>query len=234
MLFLILLTGILLRWAVYEKTTRFPRDEAIYLNAAEMICNGQNCENVYLRPLLPPYIAASMAKLFPVKVSTAFRLMNLAASCLLILAGYRIGRQCFGNTVPGLLAALFFAVHPYLLEMSMTALREPLYWLFFALAVYFGLKLLKNQKTIMDTALLGGVTALSILCRIEGAELLSIPTLVFVSSLVFKGRWSELSWKFWLLRALCWGGSLTMVLLLFAVSAFRYTGYFWYPLFWRI
>ncbi|MES1213727.1 MAG: glycosyltransferase family 39 protein [Singulisphaera sp.] len=119
----------------------------------------------------------------------ASKFYGVLAATLAVLPLFGWARRQFDERV-AVLACLLYATHPKLIEWSPEAVREPSFWLFFLLALYF----LWRAAAEVDWRLYllaGAATALTVLTRFEGWFLL-IPCC----------GWTLV--RFWHLSALRW------------------------------
>jgi 4-amino-4-deoxy-L-arabinose transferase-like glycosyltransferase len=110
--------------------------------------------HTYWSPLLPALIAFFCN--FFSDYELAGRMVSILASVLLMIPVYFLGKTVYDQTV-GLIAAAFIAIFPPLAFQSTLILTETLSMLFGAVAVLFGLLMLKRYSIAF--ALLAGASA---------------------------------------------------------------------------
>ena len=110
-------------------------------------------------------------------------LINLTAGMLLIPVVYGIVLRIWNDRKWALLAALFTAVHPSLIKLSIVIQRDSLYLLFFWGCVYFLFCLLTSGR--WPSAVAAGIlTGCAVMTRFEGLELFFL--WVVMSGLIWK------------------------------------------------
>ncbi|MFQ5601696.1 MAG: ArnT family glycosyltransferase [bacterium] len=136
----------------------------------------------YWSPLLPGFI--SFFCHFFSNFELAGRLVSVVAGAFLVIPIYFLGKEVFDKRV-GFVAAGFFAVFPPLAFQSTQILTEPLYMLFAILAIYTGLRMLKDYST--GRALLAGIcSGLAYLAHPQGVGFFLLLVLWIVAGSLFK------------------------------------------------
>ena len=118
-------------------------------------------------------------------------LINIVFASLLVPVGYGIVYSVTENKKIALVAALFFAVHPGICDLSIQVQREIIYLFFVgcALFLFFSGVRKKQWYSLCGT---GGALALGSLTRYETAEL----TLLFLIAVFVLAAARRISWKF--------------------------------------
>lgn len=178
----IVIAAFLLRLALFLQSSTAGRDGALYLSIIEQLQQGG-------LPVLPEILMERVGRELPplyllavfwitktgVDVQSAAIGLNLACGALLCAAMYGIAKNCFHSKEAAVAVALLAAVHPGWVELSGSALREPLFLLLTACGILAAQSaLLKRRPRRMAAA--AGLFLSAALCRYEGVlPLLLLP-----------------------------------------------------------
>ncbi len=165
----ICLAALAIRFAYWIQDPVLPRDSIYYLHMLDDFSrNGDNSPGSF--PPIPLWIWASMKRnnLAPEYYG---RLLNIVSDTFLILIVFKICRHLTQKKFFCLLAGAMIAVHPELVELSTSLLRESLMLLFLALSILIFLQYFKKLSII---ALVGAsfYAGTAFLCRYEAGEFL--------------------------------------------------------------
>jgi 4-amino-4-deoxy-L-arabinose transferase-like glycosyltransferase len=178
--------GLGLRLTYWTIRERPPRDEKVYIQTVENINNGDKDwqkKSGYMPPLMP-YTASNVCK-FGIAPETALHTLNMLYAMLWVWIMFFLCRDVFDNDKAGLLGMTIAAFNPYSIRMACQILREPLYILFFTLALWCAVKIIRQHCTnLLYPALLGMLTILGFYTRFEGAEIALFLPLAIVIILV--------------------------------------------------
>jgi hypothetical protein len=146
-------------------------DGVIYFELADKLEQGRvDPDDVsHLQSGTFPFALATLHRL-GLGWENAAKVYGVLAATLAVLPLFGWVRRQFDDRL-AVLACLLYATHPKLIEWSPEAVREPSFWLFFLLAIYF----LWRAAVEVDGrwfALGGAATALTMLTRFEGWFLL--------------------------------------------------------------
>lgn len=164
---MIFLAGILLRIVSLWQNPVMSRDAIVYVQYAESFPSSEGAA-----PPFPVMLILLLRLLHGAGFSweMAGWLINLTAGTLLIPVVYGIVLRVWNDRKWALLAALFTAVHPSLIKLSILIQRDSLYLLFLWGCVYFLLCLLSTGR--WPSAIAAGVlTGCAVMTRFEGLEL---------------------------------------------------------------
>jgi hypothetical protein len=103
---------------------------------------------------------------------TAGKLWGVTASTLTVLPLFGWARRLWGDRI-ALVAALLYAVHPEMIELGVEPIREPTFWLFFALGLY-AIDRAFGELKWRFFCLAGIATTLAFYTRTEGLVLLIV------------------------------------------------------------
>ena len=167
----IFLAGVLLRTVALWQNPVMSRDAVTYIGYAASFPSADGAA-----PPFPVMLILLLRLLHAAGFSWEMSgwLINLAAGSLLIPAVYGVVSLLWHDRRWALLAALFTAVHPGLVKLSVVIQRDSLYLLFFWGCVYFLLRLLTegDWPSAVAAGVLAGCAAMT---RFEGVELLLLP-----------------------------------------------------------
>ncbi len=163
----ILLTGGLLRIVSLWQNPAMSRDAITYIGYAAVFPSPEEAA-----PSFPVMLILLLKLLRCAGLSWEMSgwLINLTAGTLLIPVVYGIALRIWNDRKWALLAALFTAVHPGLIKLSIVIQRDSLYLLFFWGCVYFLLCLLTRGDWPSAVAA-GLLTGCAVMTRFEGLEL---------------------------------------------------------------
>ena len=163
-----------------QATSRFGAgtepDSATYLSAARSLSHGHKFLGIGGEPLtfFPPLFPAAVAAAHATGLSylSGARVVNAAAFGLLIIITVVWVRRLTGSRAGALVAGLFVALSPTLVDMGSSALSEPLFALFVALSLAL---LRENGRGARKLAFATGVAiAAAFLTRYVGFFLLPV------------------------------------------------------------
>jgi 4-amino-4-deoxy-L-arabinose transferase-like glycosyltransferase len=159
-------------------------DGAFYIRKAQRLESGvdQCASDAYDLNVYPILLAAFHRA--GLDWETAAKIWGVLAGSLTVLPLYGWARRVFDERV-ALLAGILYAVHPKLIEWSPELMRDPTFWLLFALALYCAWRAVTEVLPAWFAAA-GVATFLAIHTRFEGWFLL----------------WPLLLWSLWRLIAL--------------------------------
>lgn len=192
-LFGITLAGFGLRLFYLYMDPMVSNDAVFYIEQANLWNQGGWGQLAHDAAWVPPLLPWSMSRGIMLGFSawqTGITL-SIIAGTLLIPVSFVLSREFFSNGAWPLAAALFTAIIPRFLELSIQIQRESLYLLFFTLALWGAVKALKSNKNIY-WALSGGTVFCTALVRYEALEMIPF-ILIF---LIFRGIVCQRSyWK---------------------------------------
>ena len=122
---------------------------------------------------LPEYLVKILSEIFNSNVAETGIIINMLASIGIIYVIMEIAFLLFKKTKAVLVCGLLAATQPALVEYSNEIIRENFFILFLSLSFLFFLRYCSKENMLLG-GLSGGFTALCILCRIEGLELILI------------------------------------------------------------
>ena len=159
-LLLIVLVYLCRAWANFDRPIA-PDAALVYLPYAKRLFDEGtafflNPESVYVPPISYLWPAIFGGDVNAVKVA------NLVGGIFMVLLTYGIGRRAHSH-VAGLIAALMFAISPFLVSWIPTALSEPPFFLFTLLWLWGVSEVISGNKWAMPIAVIG--LTLSILTR---------------------------------------------------------------------
>ncbi len=168
---LLLLACLVPRFLMAWRIDTVCADGVIYFELAEKLEQGRaDPDDVsHLQSGTFPFALATLHRL-GLGWENASKLYGVLAASLAVLPLFGWVRRQFDDRV-AVLACLLYASHPKLIEWSPEAIREPSFWLFFLLAVYF----LWRAAVEVDLRWFvagGAASALTVLTRFEGWFLL--------------------------------------------------------------
>ena len=196
MMFIVLfcvIAGLLLRIIYLIKYPTQARDAYIY---ADFIYNWIELGKA---PIIKYYDIPPLS-IFLLKITTCLTgcdplkggiIINMAIGCLLIIVlielGWSLSQNFFITSITGLLAA----THPSLIHYSCQVLRENSYLLFLTLYFYCLTKYFKKRK-VVHIFLMANFSAMSVLCRHEGLELIVFSFFVLLLEVLTRRRFNHL------------------------------------------
>lgn len=144
------------------------RDSLTFLTAAEKIAAGDRMAlaSQHLQPLYPILLSLGCKIGFP---QTFGYFLNMVCAVCVMCCAYHVIASMLKSRAAGYCAMFFCALHPLLVEMDTTILRDSSYLCLFALSVVLTMNLAKNDRRV-DAALLGAVCGAAPLLREEGWE----------------------------------------------------------------
>lgn len=161
-------------------------DSISYLNTSiSLLSNNWKQTDADATLLYPALIA--FFHVLGLGVETAARSVSFVSAIALFFVVYLIGKKIAG-TKEVLIALALLAFNPFLINLSVSVLSEPLY----IALIYIGFLLLQNfvsQPTVLKGLLLGIVFGLSFIDRTEGIIFLVVIPLVMVVYFIF--RWKN-------------------------------------------
>jgi len=199
-LFLILLFGFLIRLYVVINAVTISNDSVTFLRMAERFSGGDygGIFNI-IRPPLYPLLTSFSSVIFG-EMELSARVVSLVFGTLVIPVSYAIGKLVY-NEKTGLVAALFVAIHPYMVRFSGEALTEGLYYFLTACAVYFGLKAVFHKSPRFMLAA-GVFTAFAYLTKPAAIGFLIVISIIVIA---YDSKSFKREWKFRLISlSLAW------------------------------
>ena len=180
---LLLIFGIAIatRLACTYFTPIFSKDGVHFLFLAGK-CHSQGLQSILGNPQHPlfPFLTSLFAYIFP-SLEVAARFVTFTAGILGLGFVYWTGLLLFGKRVAKW-AALFFAVHPVLVEINTDIITESLFSLFVLAGIALLVKILKSDRASKLLIFLTGISAgFAYLTRPEGLLLVAAGTfLLFI------------------------------------------------------
>jgi len=172
---LVLLLGILLRGMYYAFDYRISRDGAFYLYTARTWAECSSCKEALrdFRAMTPPLFIWLLSRSirWGCNPEIVANVLNGTANILLIVTAWFTGRFLFNSCIGAFVSALFFAVHPSVIEFAFDPIRESLSLFFVSLVFLFMIRMWKEAYWL-DWVLGGVFTACAIAFRYEPYELL--------------------------------------------------------------
>lgn len=161
-LIIIMILGLALRlfFVRYRFAVAFDEVNYLKLGVSGHLHGLADVLHTYWSPLLPTLISF-FCKFFP-DYEFAARMVSITAGVILLIPVYFLGKNAYDEKV-GILAAAFVAVFPPIAFQSTLILTEPLTMLFGTLAVFSGLKMLRQYSTghAVQAGLFSGLAYLS-------------------------------------------------------------------------
>lgn len=156
------------------------RDAYHYMNIAESWIKNGTIEKPTVFFPFSIWVMKIPCHFFYCRVQIAGITTNVIIGLLLILICMRISKMICNSEIITITAGLLMATHPSLVYFSCNYMRENVYLLNCCLCIYFLLKYLKKSNTFY-VGFAGVFTALAIMARLEGAELIPIALLCIVA-----------------------------------------------------
>lgn len=142
-IFMIFALALRLFFVRYRFAVAFDEVNYLKLGVSGHLHSLSEVLHTYWSPLLPTLIAF-FCNLFP-DYEFAARMVSILAGVFLLIPVYFLGKNAYNEKV-GILAAAFVAVFPPIAFQSTLILTEPLMMLFGTLAVFSGLKMLRQYS----------------------------------------------------------------------------------------
>ena len=145
-------------------------DTQDYINAANAFLNGTSYPrrsefHPMFRPPLFPFFISIIWSVFPNSI-LAVKLGQAFLHGATVFLAYKIVYKILERKVPAFIGALICAVNPLLLAHTTDFYTEPLHTFLCALAMFFLVKLFKDDKSIyLNAFYAGAVFGLATLCR---------------------------------------------------------------------
>lgn len=124
-------------------------------------------------PLLFPFILALLV-LSGISPASGSALIGILLTLAMIFCTYKVSSQLFKSKHYGLLAALLIAIHPYLIRMSVSILRDNLYIALVIFAITYAIYGITRKKSWHFWLSCGLMAGLASMTRREGIELFII------------------------------------------------------------
>ncbi len=178
---LLLVIGMGLRIGYRGMVERLDRDEITYIaNVEEFIATdgtgGQKQQFLLI------YIGAALHSL-GINIETGLRVFNLICSMMWLVMTYFLGKSVFDSTRAGLACLLLAVFNPYSIRISGQIMREPLYLLILSACLFGAIQVIRDNRILCYSIVLGVLPILGIMTRYEGAELLAVAPV----AIVFRG-----------------------------------------------
>ena len=213
------------KFAVWHLDPCISRDGALYLHKVQNWYDTGVLTPDWIPPFLFCLMRGGMALGLTAEVSGV--LLNLLMGSFITLAGYGIALESTQNKKIALLAAVFFAFHPGITDLSHEVQRDVPYLCLAGVTAWLAIAGIRRKKWYLWAAS-GAVAALSFMTRYETAELFP---LVFAALLVC-ALTKLIRWKSALLYGLSFGSFFAVTLAAFIwLSGFHhvfseYSNYF--------
>ncbi len=167
---------------------RISKDGVLYVQMAKNIESGARCEAFIENRRMPPLYILSITFLSNLGLSleTAGMVISIIAGSLLILPLFFVVRMCFGTKIAAF-SGLLIAVHPSLVRISSTIMRDSLFlslFVFSFASIVFAIQ--KNR--LLFWGLGGCFAALATATRAEGFEIIPAIVLWMIIDLIMKKR----------------------------------------------
>jgi 4-amino-4-deoxy-L-arabinose transferase-like glycosyltransferase len=207
-LILIILLGATLRLYMALNAVTICTDSVAYMTSAEMFSQGlfrEGIDSVY-PPLYAFFIA--FASLFFGDIEVSARMVSFVFATLAIPVSFCIGRRLYGDKI-GLLAALFAALHQYMIRYSGEVLAEGVYYFVVSMAVLLALGAI-FERSRLQMFLAGLFCALGYITKPEAIAFMPIISawIIFYRFGDIKNDWRErgillaLGWSVFILMAI--------------------------------
>lgn len=149
LIFCVLLLGFMLRGIAWHNTFLIDPDGALYIHQARAVYYSQwasltGCGLGYISNY--PILVAAAYKIFPDWIICA-RSISFIFGFLLLIPLYLMLRHFFDINVSAI-TTLIFAVMPMFVGRSVDALRDPTYWFFLVLGLYFFTARMKKENRL--------------------------------------------------------------------------------------
>jgi len=184
------LFGFFIRLYVVVNAVTISNDSVTFLRMAESFSAGDYGAifNIIRPPLYPLLTSFTSAVFGDMELSS--RVVSLVFGTLVIPVSCGIGKLIYNEKV-GLIAALFAAIHPYMVRFSGEALTEGLYYFLIGCIVYFGLKAVFEKKPAL-MLVAGVLTAFAYLTKPGAIGFLIVVSLV---AIVYDFKSLKHDWK---------------------------------------
>lgn len=189
-LLIIILFGFFIRLYVVVNAVTISNDSVTFLLMAERFSAGDFAAvfNV-IRPPLYPLLTSFTSTVFG-DIELSARIVSLVFGTLVIPVSYGIGRMVY-NEKTAVAAAVFAAIHPYMVRFSGEALTEGLYYFLTACVVYFGLKAVFEKRPSLMLAA-GVFTAFAYLTKPAAIGFLIVISFI---SIIYDLKSFKYDWK---------------------------------------
>jgi hypothetical protein len=169
--FVLMLLTFALRIAAAAHLDVICSDGAYYIQCATALESGdldtafqyRSGRNIYL-----PFLLA--AKIVVGDFEMGGKFLGVIVATLTVLPLWGLFRRLFDDRIAAV-ACFLYGVHPSLIKWAVEPIRDPIYWLFFTLALYF-LERARHSQALCWFVAASTLTALSVLTRTEGWLLL--------------------------------------------------------------
>ena len=187
MLLFILATS--LRVARCFIVNRISKDGVLYVRMAENVANGDDRAHSFIENRrMPPFyilmtVAVSKAGL---SMESAALLISVVAGSLLIIPFFSVVRLFFDDRIAAV-SGLLIAVHPSLVRISSTIMRDSLFLFLLFSALSFAIFAIE-KKSLPLWGVAGIFTAFAAATRAEGFELIPALCLWMVADIIIQKR----------------------------------------------
>ena len=196
-----------------QLTLLISRDSVDYIALSRHFARGEY-KDLLAHDYHPLYqILTGLVGMVAGDFETAGYIVSIVMGTLAVIPLYYLGRNIFGETA-GLVSAVLFVFHPYMVRFSADVLSDPTYLCFFLSAVWFGYSGLEGRGTRWFI-LAGAFSGLAYLTRPEG-----IGTLGLVGLWIIGGSILNLRQNWW--RMIGKGMTLLVAFLIFAMPYIFY------------
>ena len=172
---LVLLFGVFLRGLYYVYGYRISRDGLFYLDTARHWAEFDSCREALkdFTETTPPLFIwlLSRAIRWGCDPEIFANILNCATNVCLIVSAWFIGRCFFNSYIGAFVSALFFAIHPSVIEYAFDPIRESLSLFFVSLSFLFIIRMWKGGRWL-DWILGGLFVACATSFRYEPYEFL--------------------------------------------------------------
>ncbi len=173
-LLLICILGALLRITHCGVSNRLERDAILYIQTAKNWVHKdfirEDLKNAfYLPPLLVTILATG--EIIGIDGEFTGKFVGIILGLLLVISIYHISFILFKNQNLALIAAFLASIHPNLIKISCSGIRDTLYIPIICFAVLFAMFAIKNNKYLY-WGLFSLFAILGVMSRTEGMEIL--------------------------------------------------------------
>ena len=197
---------------------RISKDGVLYVRMAEHVKNGEWSTAFSENKRMPPlyiFMIVSLNRHLGLSMESAATLISIIAGSLLLIPFFLVVRLFYGTKI-ATFAGLLIAVHPDLVKISSTVMRDSLF-LFLFVCAFSSLVFAIDKNRLILWGMAGCFSAWAVATRAEGFELIiSVILWIFIDLIIKKRRDGVLKFS------LVWRQALTgplIFLLLFIVAS---------------
>ncbi len=196
---------------------RISKDGVLYVQMAENVKNGERSEAFIENRRMPPLyiLMITFVSNLGVSLESAAMAISIVAGFMMVLPLFLVVRMFFGTKIAAF-SGLLIAVHPSLVRISSTIMRDSLFlslFLFSFASILFAIQ--KNR--LLFWGLGGFFAALATATRAEGFEIITALILWMIVDLIMKKR-NEKQFKIADIWRQTLSGPLIFILLFFITS----------------